>query len=79
MNHMQNLTAEQHAQIVTDINIRKMEQERFHKENIDKVWVYKECSCGKLVTNHNCKLIGRNRIGLWFNCLCGSTLVQRSI
>lgn len=76
MNQLQNLTAKQTNQIVVEVNIRKMEQERFHKENIDKVDVNKTCSCGNQVTNDNCQLIGRNGLGLWFNCSCGSTLTQ---
>lgn len=38
--------------------------------------VREKCSCcGKRLTTKQVKKIGRNEMGLWLNCFCGTTIL----
>lgn len=38
----------------------------------------KQCKvCGQCITTKNSKSLGRNEIGLWLNCQCGTTILLK--
>lgn len=32
--------------------------------------------CNKVITTKNAKSLGRNEVGLWLNCQCGTTILM---
>ena len=38
--------------------------------------IKEKCSCGQELNEDNITIIGVNKAGTWYNCPCGSTLID---